>query len=76
MSVYHNNTCEMSVSKIYDYANHEGDWGSRSTVPLILTSAVIASGQVHGPAVLSPRKKSPVTIEQEAGWVPALVWTS
>jgi len=74
-SVYHNNTCEMSVSKIFDYASYEGDWGNRSRVPLILTSAVIASGQIHGPAILSTGKKSPVIIEQEAGWAQASVWT-
>jgi hypothetical protein len=39
-----------------------------SKAPLILNSAVIASGQVQGPAILSSGKKSPVTIEQEAGW--------
>jgi hypothetical protein len=65
----------MRVSKIFDYASHEGDWGSRSRAPLILTSAVIASGQVQGPAILSSGKKSPVTIEQEAGWAQAPVWT-
>jgi len=66
-TVYHNNTCEMSINKIFSYASHEGDWGSRSRTPLILTSAVIATGQVHGLAILSSEKKSPVTIEQGAG---------
>jgi len=65
----------MSVSKIFDYASYECDWGSRSRAPLILTSAVIASGQVHGPAISSSGKKSPVTIEHEAGGAQASVWT-
>jgi hypothetical protein len=55
--------CEMSISKICHYESHEGDWGSRSITPLILTSAVIVGGQVQGPAILPPEKKPPVTIE-------------
>jgi hypothetical protein len=65
----------MSVSKIFDYTSYEGDWGSIGRAPLILTSTVIASGQIHGPAILSSGKKSPVSIEQEAGWAQESVWT-
>jgi hypothetical protein len=32
------------------------------------------SGQLHGPAALSPRKETLVSIEQEAGWAPEPVW--
>jgi hypothetical protein len=33
------------------------------------------SGQRHASAALYPGERTPVPIEQEAGWAPELVWT-
>jgi hypothetical protein len=33
------------------------------------------SGQHHAPAALYPGERTPVPIEQEAGWAPETVWT-
>jgi hypothetical protein len=34
------------------------------------------SGQLYAPATLSPGKKPPAPIEQEAGWAAEPVWTT
>jgi hypothetical protein len=48
-----------------------GEWRYSST---ILDLDTRWSGQLHAPAALSPGKKPPVPVEEEAGRTPEPVW--
>jgi hypothetical protein len=62
--------------KISSATRHGGAWGERRYSSYSFSTSALGgvSGQRHAPAA-DPGKGPPVSIIQDAGWAPELVWT-